>query len=105
VVRPADEDFHDERTTYMQTNDFDTNILAIMRDVLGPDVQADTWQGVLLPYDAVYERRISSANTYDWWLKAHRQAVKGVRDYKNFASMIDYHTRFRGYCPRCQQGG
>jgi transposase len=77
----------------------------LIHEVLGPDVEMAVWNGAVLPYDAVYERRISNANTYDWWLKAHRQSVKEVRDYKNFASMIDYHTRFRGYCPRCQKGG
>jgi hypothetical protein len=81
MVRPADEDFHDERTSFMM----------------------EMYES--LPYDAVYERWISSANTQDWWLKAHRQSEKEVKDYKNFSREIDYHTRFQGYCPRCQKGG
>lgn len=76
----------------------------LIAETLGPDVTVDVWRGEVMPYDAIYERRISAANTYDWWAKAHRQARKEIRDYKTFGREIDYHERFRGYCPRCQGG-
>ncbi len=61
----------------------------LIREVLGPDVRPDIWYGTIMPYDAVYERRIVDADTYDWWIKAHRHNTL-------------YHQRFgSGYCPRC----
>jgi hypothetical protein len=100
MVRPADEDFHDERTTYMQTNDLEIQTLARQ-----PGLRV--YVHPTLAEEAAYMRQIVDDNTYDWWAKAHRQAEpeKEVRDYKNFSREIDYHTRFRGYCPRCQKGG
>ena len=79
----------------------ETRTVRRMYDMLGPDVTIDYYNGQIMPYDAAYERRISQANTFDWWAKAHRQASKEVRDYRNFAWEIEYHDRFRGYCPRC----
>jgi hypothetical protein len=92
MVRPADEDFQDEGTSYMALDIYPRMTSDVIHEVLGPDVEMAVWNGAVLPYDAVYERRISAANTQSWWADFHRNNT-------------DYHTRFRGYCPRCQQGG
>lgn len=63
----------------------------LIQETLGPDVQPDVWNGQIMPYDAVYQRRISEYRTRVYWYREHQDAT-------------DYHQQFRGYCPRCGEG-